>query len=251
MKFINVTFPAPEQNLACDEALLDYCEEVSDEEILRIWEPREDFVVLGYSKSIEADVYLNNCLADQVPVLRRYSGGGTVLQSPGVLNFALILRIPESGPLSTIRGTNVSILERQRRALQSFAGGVIEHQGATDLSIDGLKFSGNAQRRRSRCLLFHGAILYSMNIARVERYLRIPTQQPPYRENRAHREFLVNLTATPSAIVRALQEEWGASEEFDHLPTQGIEQIVRERYSQARWRIPPVRRSDKGSRPGG
>lgn len=242
MKFIDVTFPAPEQNLACDEALLEYCEEVADEEILRIWEPRKDFVVLGYSRSIEADTYLNNCLADQVPVLRRYSGGGTVLQSPGVLNFALILRIPDSGPLSTIRGTNLAILERHRHALQSFASGPIEHQGATDLSIYGMKFSGNAQRRRTHCLLFHGTFLYSMDITRIERYLRMPSQQPAYREHRAHGEFLMNLTAAPSAIARGLREEWGAWQEFDHVPTQEIERIVKERYSQERWRIPPVHR---------
>ena len=241
MKFINVTFPAPEQNLACDEALLDYCEEVSDEEILRIWEPRQDFVVLGYSKSIEADVYLNNCLADEVPILRRYSGGGTVLQSPGVLNFALILTIPASGPLSTIHGTNVFILEHHRRALQGFAGGLIEHQGATDLTINGLKFSGNAQRRRARCLLFHGTILHSMDIDRLERYLRLPAQQPTYREHRTHKEFVTNLHAPPSELLQALQTEWRALEVFDRVPTQAIDRIVRERYSQERWRMPPAR----------
>ncbi len=242
MKWVNVTFPAPEQNLACDEALLDYCEEVSDEEILRFWEPGEDFVVLGYSKSIEADTYLNNCLADQVPILRRDSGGGTVLQSRGVLNYALILRIPESGSLSTIRGTNVLILERHRRALQSIASGAIEHQGATDLAIGGLKFSGNAQRRRTRCLLFHGTILHSMDIGRTERYLRMPVQQPNYRQERSHRDFLMNFKADPLVIRKALQEEWSATETLSAIPAERIEQIVRERYTQERWRVPPLSR---------
>lgn len=242
MKFINVTFPAPEQNLACDEALLDHCEELSHEEILRIWEPREDFVVLGYSRSVEADIYQNNCLADRVPILRRYSGGGTVLQCPGVLNFALILRIPTDGPLSTIRGTNHWILDRHRRALQAITDAPIEHEGTSDLSIHGMKFSGNAQRRRVRSLLFHGTILYAMDIGRIERYLRVPLQQPPYRQNREHREFITNFVAPPASIMQALREEWGAAEILADLPMETIQKIVRERYTQERWKIPPATR---------
>ena len=37
MKQLDLTLPSPAENLACDEALLDWCEENGGEEILRFW----------------------------------------------------------------------------------------------------------------------------------------------------------------------------------------------------------------------
>src|SRR2546426_2926796 len=80
MKVFDLALPTPEQNLACDEALLDLCEEDGCEEILRFWEHRKHFVVLGYSNNAATEVNLDAARRDGVPVLRRCSGGGAVLQ---------------------------------------------------------------------------------------------------------------------------------------------------------------------------
>ena len=93
MKYLDRTLRTPQENLAADEALLDWCEEESADEILRFWEPRQHFVVLGYSNRTRTEVNLDSCKKLDVPVLRRCSGGGTVLQGPGCLNYALLLRI--------------------------------------------------------------------------------------------------------------------------------------------------------------
>src|SRR5690242_14068944 len=98
MKHLDLTLPSPAENLAADEALLDQCEAGAEGEILRFWEPREAFVVLGYANRAALEVDLPACQAHQIGVFRRCSGGGTVLQGPGCLNYSVILRIPESGP---------------------------------------------------------------------------------------------------------------------------------------------------------
>ena len=98
MKYLDRTLGTPQENLACDEALLEVCEEGSADEILRFWEPRQHFVVLGYSNKVRAEANLDTCRALDVPILRRCSGGGTVLQGPGSLNYALILRIRRGRP---------------------------------------------------------------------------------------------------------------------------------------------------------
>ena len=100
MKLLDLTLPSPAENLACDEALLDACDENGGEEILRFWEAREPFVVVGYANKVATEVNLDACAAKKLPVFRRCSGGGTVLQGPGCLNYALILRITDDGPLS-------------------------------------------------------------------------------------------------------------------------------------------------------
>jgi len=117
MKLCDLTLPTPEENLACDEALLDLCEAGDSDEILRLWALSRYFVVLGYANRAATEVNLPFCRELAIPVLRRCTGGGTVLQGPGVLNYSLVVRTDDSGPFHSIAATNKFILERHRDAL--------------------------------------------------------------------------------------------------------------------------------------
>ncbi len=205
-----MTFPEPEENLRFDEFLLDLCEKEPAPEVLRFWAPRQHFVVLGYATDAGEEVNLARCRKLSIPVLRRVSGGGTVLQGPGCLNFSLVLRIDRNPALRTIPGTNAYVLEQHRRALQPLLPGPLLHQGATDLTLGNLKFSGNAQRRRKSCLLFHGTFLLGLDLSLVEKLLPVPARQPPYRKHRSHREFLINLPLEAPAVKEALRRAWEA-----------------------------------------
>ena len=235
MKYIDLTLPTPQENLACDEALLDWCEEGHAPEILRFWEPREPFVVVGYANKIATEVSRPACRAHNVPVLRRCSGGGTVLQGPGCLNYTLILKMQETGPLQSITETNRFILQRHRDALTVLTGEAIEIHGSVDLTIAKRKFSGNAQRRKRRCLLFHGTFLLQFDIPLVEKFLAMPLNQPGYRQNRPHTDFLINLSVTPDSVKSALQEAWGASEPLEKVPFEKIASLVQQKYLTDEW----------------
>src|SRR3974390_1391239 len=176
MKCCDLTLTSPEENLAGDEALLDLCEDGKEEELLRFWEPTRYFVVVGYANHAATEVRLSFCEQNAIPVLRRCSGGGTVLQGPGVLNYSLVLRIGDSGPTHTISSTNDFILERNREALAALLKAPVEKRGQTDLAIGSLKFCGNAQRRRKRCLLFHGSFLLNLDLELIERVLPMPSR---------------------------------------------------------------------------
>src|SRR6266581_5452467 len=193
MKYSDLTLATPAENLACDEALLDLCDQGLAGELLRFWEPARYFVVLGYACKVAQEVNLSYCQLSAIPVLRRCTGGGTVLQGPGCLNYSLILRIEESGPLHSIPAANEFIMSRHRTAIASLVHGPVELQGHTDLAIGGLKFSGNAQRRKKWCLIFHGTFLLNFDIETIAKALPMPSKQPEYRRQRAHGDFLRNL----------------------------------------------------------
>ena len=211
------------------------CEEGREGEILRFWESSKPFVVVGYANNAAKEVNLEACQAANIPVLRRLSGGGTVLQGPGCLNYCVILRIPESGPLATISETNHFILEKQKSALEPLIGREARIAGSTDLAIDDLKFSGNAQRRKRKALIFHGTLLLNFNIPLIEKYLRMPSKQPEYREGRPHTSFLMNLGLDSQAVKQAIQNEWEANEILREPPTGKIEELVRMKYSRDEW----------------
>lgn len=238
MKFVDWTLPSPAQNLACDEILLDACE-MTGEEFLRVWESPVHFAVLGYGNKASAEVDLETCAAQGIPVLRRCSGGGTVVQGPGCLSYAICLRATENGPLSTVTATNQLVMERNRNALRHLMKEEIAVQGCTDLAIRSehgwIKFSGNSQRRRKESVLFHGTILYNFDLPLVAQILRFPTRQPSYRASRSHTEFITNIGASAKGIIAALRTEWQATNIVDSHPICEVEALASSRYSSPEW----------------
>jgi len=225
----------PEHNLACDEALLDVCEDGYPHEILRFWEPTQFFVVVGYSGKIRSEVNLSSCQKSAIPILRRSSGGGTILQGPGCLNFSLILRIENSHKLSRITETNSYIMERHKEALQPLVASKIGVEGFSDLALNTLKFSGNAQRRKRHVLLFHGTFLLDFDISVIEKFIPLPSRRPSYRGNRVHKNFLTNINVPSQKIKEALQNSWNARERLEQIPYEEIEQLAKARYKTDDW----------------
>ncbi|MBI1977292.1 MAG: lipoate--protein ligase family protein [Candidatus Omnitrophica bacterium] len=235
MKYIDLTFPTPEENLAFDEALLNLAEKAGAGTILRFWEPAPYFVVLGYSGKVQEEVHVSACRTNHIPILRRSSGGGTVLQGPGCLNFSLILKIGTSKSLGNITQTNAYVLEKNKQALFPLLNNRVEMQGLSDLTYGALKFSGNAQRRKRHFLLFHGTFLLNFDIPLIERYLLLPKRQPLYRKNRNHQDFLTNLNFPSESVKDALRKAWQADQKLKEIPREEIRELVVNRYSTQEW----------------
>lgn len=235
MKFLEYSAPSPAENLACDEVLLDLAEEQGGEPVLRVWESPRHFVVLGYANKAAEETDLAACRAADVPVLRRCSGGGTVLQGPGCVNYSVILRIDSAPELGSIPGANRYVMERNREAMSRLLGHEVRIEGHTDLAVGPLKFSGNAQRRKREWLLFHGTVLIDFDLSIVSKLLRHPTREPDYRAGRTHDEFVTAVPVTRDRLKATLRDVWTAAERFDELPLQRIADLVQFRYSRDEW----------------
>ena len=234
---LDMTLPSPAENLALDEALLEACDAGEGPEVLRFWEPTSVFAVVGYANVAEREVNLAACDKEAVPVLRRCSGGGTVLQMPGVLNYNLVLRIPESGPMSTVPGTNRWVMNRVCDALARLPGliGRLSVRGTTDLCLGERKVMGNAQRRKRAALIFHGSLLLKAELEWISRLLPMPSQQPDYRAKRSHGEFCANLPIRAEEVKRVLGEEWNATEPLHPLPLKRLASLMDLRYGRTEW----------------
>jgi lipoate-protein ligase A len=191
--------------------------------------------VVGYGNKVAAEVNTGYCESQGIPVLRRCSGGGTVLQGPGCFNYSLVLPIDLSPMLGGITSTNEFVLTRHQAALRALLGQPVEWRGQTDLSIGDRKFSGNAQRRRKRYLLFHGTFLLSMDLGQIAAALRFPSKQPDYRANRSHPEFLVNLEVPAAAIQSTLEQVWRVSDRLDKAPKAQLARLMGDRYGRGDW----------------
>jgi lipoate-protein ligase A len=236
MKRLDLPPQPPAENLAADEALLDWCEAGDGEEILLFWEPRETFVVVGYANKVATEVNVDACEKSGVPIFRRCSGGGTVVQMPGGLNYSLILRITENSPTQNITTANRFIMKKACAAIQTLLPkSEVSVRGHTDLCLGDVKFAGNSQRRRKNILLFHGTLLLDCELNLFSELLLMPSLQPDYRASRPHSDFVTNLNLPAKTVKAALAKEWNATEELKNPPLEEIKKIAGEKYSVDEW----------------
>lgn len=169
-------------------------------------------------------------------IVRRLSGGGTVLHGPGNVNFSIFLPMvnhPELYPVHHSYSVFLSLVSGALEA-QGISCGV---RGLSDIVLDvetggaPRKISGNAQFRKYGVIVHHGTLIVQKDIiALMSRFLNHPPAEPDYRQNRSHDEFLMNLpdgfdlSSFYSAMVSRLRSYLGA--ESGPLPAVMRDEVV-------------------------
>jgi lipoate-protein ligase A len=232
MDYLGLTLPTLAENLALDEALLLRAEEGPSSDVLRLWEWSSTAVILGAGSVLAADVNEAACRADGVPIVRRSSGGGTVLLGPGCLLYTLVFAYDSAPELTQIGSSYCYILKRVGAALNLPA---LQPRGTSDLALDALKVSGNAQQRKRHHLLHHGSLLYAFDVALLGRYLRMPARQPAYRQQREHGDFVTNLPLGKDELVERLRSGFGADHAVTDWPADLVRELVQTKYGLTEW----------------
>jgi len=192
LRLLDLSFNDPALNLALDEALLDAVEAGRLAPTLRVWESPTPFVVIGTAQVLRNEVRVENCNRDGVPILRRCSAGGCVLQGHGSFNYTLALPYALDPDYASLPKSYAKILGRIAGVYAS-NDVPLEHRGVSDLALGEHKVSGNAQRRRRNAFLHHGTLLHRVDTGAMKRYLTEPTDRPDYRGDRPHDRFLTTI----------------------------------------------------------
>ena len=244
MKYLELTLEDPAENLALDEALLLGMSSGGDSaggptEVLRIWESQQTAVVVGRSSKIAQEVDLKSCSKGRVPVLRRASGGASVVLGPGCLVFSVVINLRQRPELISIERSHCFVLQSVAGALGRFADNIVR-QGTSDLALrEGTlaarKFSGNSMSRKRDAILYHGTILYDFPLSQISRYLHMPQRQPEYRGGRSHDAFITNFSCERAPLQTALVDAFSANETMDDWPRAATKRLVEKKYGLARW----------------
>lgn len=239
MRLIDLTLDTPAENLALDEALLlEVEQQPMHGELLRLWESPTPFVVLGRSSQRNREINPEFCLREAVPVLRRCSGGGTVVAGPGCLMYAVVLRYDLHPGLRMLDQAHRWVMGRIRDAV-ALAGVDCTIEGTCDLALEGRKVGGNALRCLRHALLYHGTLLYGMPGRLIEDCLGTPARIPAWRANRSHSGFVASLPVPAERLKSALVEVWQAEVCEREWPRTAVASLVEEKYSRASWNEHP------------
>ncbi len=229
-----------EEQLALDEALLEEAHAATAKTtVVRTWMAREPVVVVGSSSRLEDEVDVDACRAAGVRIVRRPSGGLTVLLGPGCLMWSVVESFPEAAP--PIEQIHARMLDPLCAALSRIvptAGGVVR-RGSSDLVVAGdtglRKISGNALRVKRHGVLYHGTLLDDFDLGLVSRILRHPPREPDYRAGREHGAFLANLGLGTAALTAAVRAAFAPACSRSDWPRTRVAALVAERYARPEW----------------
>jgi lipoate-protein ligase A len=151
----------PHFNLATEEYILKNFEESS----FMLWR-NSPSIIVGKHQNTLAEINAGYVKENNIPVVRRLSGGGAVFHDLGNLNFTFI-QSGNSQQLIDFRRYTEPILE----VLQKL-GIDAKFEGRNDLTIGGKKFSGNAEHIWKNRVLHHGTLLFSSKMTDISQALR-------------------------------------------------------------------------------
>lgn len=165
MIYIESPSTDPQFNLALEQYVFDEMDR--GESYFMLWQ-NANAVIVGKHQNTFAEINRRYVEEHQVSVVRRLSGGGAVYHDLGNLNYTIIAdQNLQSGPFDF-----ASFCRPVVAALQEL-GVPAEVNGRNDMTVDGKKFSGNAQYFREGRIMHHGTILFDADMEAVAQALDV------------------------------------------------------------------------------
>lgn len=167
---------------------------------LKIFVPDFRAVVLGSSNQPDTEVNEAWCQQQNIPVLKRYGGGGTVVLYPGcVVVTAGIWVRQHFQNQEYFRLINQSVINVLASLDAKLAG--LTQRGLSDIAFEGRKIAGTSLFRSRNYLLYQGSLLVEPDIDLINNCLKHPSKEPDYRGGRPHSAFMTSLSSISGVTV--------------------------------------------------
>jgi lipoate-protein ligase A len=153
----------PRYNLALEQFVFDNLDRGSA--YFMLWQ-NHDALIVGRNQNTSAEINAAFVKEHNISVVRRLSGGGAVYHDLGNLNFTFI------GDAGKNAIDFAAFCGPVQKALLSF-GVPVEISGRNDMTVEGKKFSGNAQYIKEGRVMHHGTILYDSDLDMLSHALNI------------------------------------------------------------------------------
>ena len=164
MRYVISPSTDPYFNLALEQHLFDTVGRT--ESLFLLWH-NDNTIVVGRHQNTAEEINADFVREHGVRVVRRLSGGGAVYHDLGNLNFTFIT---DGG--SGV-GLDLHLFCRPVAQALGELGVKAEISGRNDITIDGKKFSGNAQYKKNGRVMHHGTIMFDSDLEVLSQALRV------------------------------------------------------------------------------
>jgi lipoate-protein ligase A len=143
----------PYFNIAAEE----YFVKQATEDMCMIW-INEQSVIIGKHQNAFAEINYPYVRANQIPIIRRISGGGAVYHDNGNINFTFIQKTDKTNQVDFKRFTSIIVKFIQSNGID------VNTNKRNSLFAGNLKFSGHAEHVFHDRVLHHGTILFNTDL---------------------------------------------------------------------------------------
>lgn len=236
MILIDRTETDPYFNIAAEEYVL----KQFDKDAFMFW-VNPPAIIIGKHQVAAAEADIIYSFNNDIPVIRRISGGGTVYHDEGNLNYSLISR-GERGKLVDYKKYSGTVI--RALATQSVVASLM---GKSSLAVNGRKFSGNAEHVYRNRVLHHGTMLFNTDLKILRKCLR--PEHPDYQDRSIRStdssianlsEYLhksVSMQDFGAILIRQVKKDFPGIVDYsfsDH-DKKMIRKLVRTKYSGIEW----------------
>ncbi len=239
MIFIRRPQTNPYFNIAAEEYFL----KNSSEDVLMLWQS-EPSVVVGKHQNVMAEVNLDFVRENNIPVIRRISGGGTVYHDLGNINLTQISSSRKMDQLIDFHKFTQPVIDflKQFELEASF-------EGKNNLTVNGKKFSGNAAHVFKNRVMHHGTFLYHTDLDRLEKVVHpgnghitdksIKSIRATVRNISDYMEEPMTMEIFRRRLELFLKDYYHISTTVDITPEeqQAIKKLVEEKYTRWAWNM--------------
>lgn len=158
LQFLQRPDTDPYFNLAAEEYI--FSTAVSD--IFMTWR-NDPSVIIGKHQNALKEINSTFIEKYKLPVIRRITGGGTVYHDPGNINFSFIFNGRKENLIDFRDFTMPVILFLKELGLNA------SFEGKNNITVNGLKVSGNSAHLHKYKILYHGTLLFDTDLEMLEK----------------------------------------------------------------------------------
>lgn len=237
LQWIDLRTTDPAFNLAAEQFVFEMLPK--DKAYFMLWQ-NDNAIIIGKYQNTQAEINEKYVREHKIKVVRRLSGGGAVYHDMGNLNFTFIA---DAGELEQL---NMRIFCEPIVSALSSIGVKAEINGRNDMTIDGKKFSGNAQYMRGGRIMHHGTIMFSSNLGTLTNALNVDPSKIESKGMKSVRSRVTNIAEHTGGSItledfrRELKKEiaesnGGTEYRFSETDLAEIEKIRAQRYEKWEW----------------
>jgi lipoate---protein ligase len=236
MLIINRPDTNPYFNLAAEEYLL----KTVTRDCFMLWQ-NDPCIIVGKHQNALAEINFRYVMENRIPVIRRISGGGTVYHDPGNLNFTFIAQgVREK--LVNFRKFTEPVVEALRKL-----GVPAEFSGKSDICVNGLKVSGNAEHVYQNKVLHHGTLLFSSELSKLADALYVTVDKFHDKGVRSTRSHVTNISDFQDKKVTVEEfrkmvvhqiskaKEKVEYQDLSQTDTEAIQELAEKKYGSWEW----------------
>lgn len=227
----------PRFNLALEQYVFDVLPR--DRDYFMLWR-NDNAIIVGKHQNTAAEVNAAYVREHGIEVVRRLSGGGAVYHDLGNLNFTFVVDATEGA------GVDLRLFCAPVATALNRMGVPARVNGRNDITVNGMKFSGNAQYVKEGRVMHHGTILFDSDLSVVGQTLQVSAEKLSSKGVDSVRSRVTNLKPffpegvtladLKRQLVSAMFEET-AMVRYDFTPDdiQAVEALRDSRYATWDW----------------